>query len=74
MSAKDEFSFHEALHTAHVLICAWSDHVTDHPAVKGNKKLREAAENAERAMADVYQIIGAEKYSRFTAKRTRNPK
>lgn len=54
----DEFHQHEALHTAHVLINTWADHVLDSRFVEENPEIQAKAEAALVAMADVYQAIG----------------
>lgn len=58
MSEPDEFHAHEALHTAHVLMDCYGDHVCDHPFVKAHPGLQIAAEQAMEAMMEVYQSIG----------------
>lgn len=55
----DAFHAHEALHTAHVLMDCYGDHVADHPYVQANPELAGLAERAIEAMMDVYQAIGA---------------
>lgn len=54
-----EFYFHESLHTAHVLLCAWGEHVAESRAVMEDPDLLWLAEEATRAMAQFYQAIGA---------------
>lgn len=55
----DEFHQHEALHTAHVLMDTWSDHVADSRFVEAHPDIKKAAEGALDAMMKVYQAIGA---------------
>lgn len=54
-----DFYLHEALHTAHVLICTWGEHVLESKAVTDDPELTKLAEEASTAMAKVYQAIGA---------------
>lgn len=49
---------HEALHTAHVLICTWDEHVTQTACSEQFPDVRAAAEKAAEAMADLYQLVG----------------
>lgn len=55
----DAFHAHEALHTSHVLIDTWSDHVHDHPYVQANAELTKLASDAMDVMMRLYQAIGA---------------
>lgn len=55
----DAFYAHEALHTSHVLMDTWSDHVHDHPYVQANPELTKLASEALDAMMKLYQAIGA---------------
>ena len=52
------FGIHEALHTAHVVLCMFEDHVREHPAVSERPDIAELAEVASNALAEVYQAIG----------------
>lgn len=54
-----DFYLHEALHTVHVLICTWGEHVLESKAVTDDPELTKLAEEASTAMAKVYQAIGA---------------
>lgn len=56
--AASPFGIHEALHTAHVLIASYSDHVCDHPAVTERPEIAALADKAIEAMMDVYQALG----------------
>lgn len=52
------FGIHEALHTAHVLMDTYYDHVAEHPAVALRPDILTLAERAVEAMMDVYQALG----------------
>ena len=56
--ANDPFGIHEALHTAHVLMDSYGDHVCEHPAVTERHDIAELAERAMDAMMEVYQALG----------------
>lgn len=58
----DKFHQHEALHTAHVLICTWDDFVVLSEYVANNKKAHTACVEACDAMAKAYRIIGEEDF------------
>lgn len=53
----DEFHYHEALHTACVLMETFAEHVGEHPAVSQDKALGKLAEDAVSAMYQVYNAI-----------------
>jgi hypothetical protein len=56
--ANDPFGIHEALHTSHVLMDSYGDHVCDHPAVTERPDIADLADKAMHAMMEVYQAIG----------------
>lgn len=49
---------HEALHTTHVLMETFADHVIDTRCSEEFPDVREAAETAHQAMFYLYQLIG----------------
>jgi hypothetical protein len=49
---------HEALHTTHVLMDTFSNHVITTRCADEFGDVREAAQRAHRAMFDLYQLIG----------------
>lgn len=49
---------HEALHTAHVLLDTWDNHIVDTRCCDEFPDVKEAAEKAVTAMYLVYQLIG----------------
>lgn len=49
---------HEALHTAHVLLETWGQHVSDSRCAEEFPDVAVACEAAIAAMYNVYQIIG----------------
>lgn len=50
--------YHEALHTTHVLLCTFDEHVLNSYAVDRNPDLKELAEEISTSMAKLYQAIG----------------
>lgn len=52
------FGIHEALHTAHVMLDSFSDHVRDHPAVSERPEIAALADAAIETMMEVYQALG----------------
>lgn len=56
--ARCPFGIHEALHTSHVLIASFHDHVRDHPAVSERPDIAALADEALEAMMEVYQALG----------------
>lgn len=49
---------HEALHTAHVLIDTWDNHVIDTRCADEFPDVKKALLKAEQAMYHAYQLIG----------------
>ncbi len=49
---------HEAIHTSHVLLDTWNQHVTESACANKFNDVKLACEEAERAMQAVYQLIG----------------
>lgn len=49
---------HEALHTTHVLLDTFGNHVLDARCADEFPDVKAAAEKAEQALADLYQLIG----------------
>ena len=58
----DEFHEHEALHTAHVILDTWDNHVRNHPYVDADPELVELADKASDAMMALYRAIGAKSH------------
>lgn len=56
--ANSPFGIHEALHTAHVMLDSFFDHVREHPAVSERPEIAALADRAIAAMMDVYQALG----------------
>ena len=61
----DEFHYHEALHTASVLMETFSTHVAEHPAVTQDKALEKLAEEAVSAMYAAYNAISLARLDKF---------
>ena len=55
----DKFHQHEVLHTAHVLMDAWQNHIIDTVFLGAHRDIAQKAEEAINAMMQVYQSIGA---------------
>lgn len=53
----DQFSRHEALHTASIMMDMVEAHIIDHPALFYDE--RELADKAHQALFDLYQLIGS---------------
>ena len=51
---------HEALHMVSYLASAVEEEVVEHPAVAQNEEWLKLAQTAAKALADLYQAIGAE--------------
>ena len=51
--------YHEALHTAYVLLDTWEKHVMEAPATQDDEELKAQAEKAHQTMFDFYQMAGA---------------
>lgn len=65
MAADDEFGYHEALDRTHVLVSMLDDHVLSHPIIEGDADLKTQAEKAEKALGDLYQLIGRKSDAKF---------
>ncbi|WP_170386987.1 hypothetical protein [Ruegeria atlantica] len=53
-----DYSAHEALHTAYVLMDSYGSYVGEHPWVEANPEIAAKVETAMEAMMEVYQAIG----------------
>lgn len=53
-----DYSAHEAMHTASVLMDTYGTHVGEHPFVEANPDIAAKVESAIEAMMEVYQAIG----------------
>jgi hypothetical protein len=49
---------HEALHTTHVLLCTFDDHVLETRCADEFPDVKAAADKAHQALFDLYQLIG----------------
>lgn len=56
------FGCHEALHMASYLASAVDEQLHDHPAIAANPKWSALAQRAVEALAELYQVIGAEHF------------
>jgi hypothetical protein len=54
--------WHEALHTASLATDFFYDNVEEHPAVKHDHDLKEAAIKVTKALASFYQMVGQKSY------------
>lgn len=57
MAQIDEFGHHEALHTAYIITCMWSDFIEGHEAVSSNPELKAQSERISEELNDFYQAI-----------------
>ena len=53
------FGCHEALHTSSLLMDQVASQLMEHPAILQNKAWLQKAEEAHKALFDLYQAIGA---------------
>lgn len=67
MASDDEFGYHEALDRTHVLVSMLDDHILYHPVVEGDAEMKAQAEKAEKALGDLYQLIGRKIEAKFHA-------
>lgn len=51
------FGIHEALHATHIIRCIVEEQLENHPAIKLRPKLKEFANQAGDALAELYQGI-----------------
>lgn len=57
MAQPDELRRQEALHTAYIMTCMWSDFIEDHSTVSGNPELKAMAAQISEALNDFYQAV-----------------
>jgi hypothetical protein len=58
MAYNDEFGYHEVIHTAHIMITSWEDHIMGHGVVDIDEpKLKELGEKIETLMNEFYQEV-----------------
>ena len=57
MSSIGELGHQEALHTAYIMTCMWSDFIEDHEAVSSNPELKAMAERLSKELNDFYQTV-----------------
>jgi hypothetical protein len=65
----DEFHYHEAMHTAFVLMDAFGDHVAESQAVGKHPELKKLADEAVEAMYKAYNAIALLKIDLFAKKK-----
>jgi len=58
--------YHEVLHTAHIVSSMFDQFIREHPATQQSPALREAADSLSSALADFYQLAGAETAKEMT--------
>lgn len=58
MKAQDEFSRHEALHTAHLLSDMFDRHLLVHPAVTHDAVADRLAKAISERLGELYQALG----------------
>ncbi|BET60304.1 hypothetical protein GEO60473_33440 [Geobacter sp. 60473] len=67
MAKPDKLGHQEALHTAYIMTCMWSDFIENHEAVSSNPELKTQAERISEALNDFYQAVArvtVEKFAR----------
>lgn len=57
----DKYHYHEAIDRTHVFQASFEDHLATHPAIVGNEELKQKAEEIQKALGDLYQLIGNNK-------------
>ncbi|HMN13866.1 MAG TPA: hypothetical protein PKD55_16250 [Bellilinea sp.] len=60
-----ELSHQEALHTAYIMTCIWSDFIEDHKTVGENPELKAMAERISEELNDFYQAVGRVTVEKF---------
>jgi len=58
MSDYNDDYTHEAMHTTHVLLDTFANHVLETRCADEFADVKQAAEKAAQALADLYQLIG----------------
>lgn len=65
MAQTDELGHQEALHTAYIMTCMWSDFIEEHEAVSSNPELKAQAEQISEALNDFYQALARVTVEKF---------
>lgn len=64
----DEFHYHEAIHTAFVLMETFGNHVVEHPAVEQDPKLVAKGEHIVEKMYELYNELMLQRLDKFPDK------
>lgn len=67
MSSGDEFGHQEALHTAYIMTCMWSDFIEDHEVVSSDPKLKAQAERISEELNGFYQAVARVMDEKFSS-------
>ena len=65
MAYNDQFGYHEVIHTSHVMVCIWEDHILGHGVVEEDTELTELADRISSMMADFYQLVSNKSDEKF---------
>ena len=61
----DDYGYHELLHTAHIMLCSWDEHVCAHGVMNEEPDLSKAAEHISTLMMQFYQKVTIAREARF---------
>ena len=61
----DQFHYHEALDRTYVIGDIIGEQLTNHPVIQKHKDLKKKVKQAEKLLAEVYQLIGGISYTKF---------
>lgn len=65
MAQNDKFGYHEVVHLSSIISGLWEDEILEHGAVRENKKLKKAALEINKRLADFYQLSAQISYKNF---------
>ena len=61
----DEFHYHEILDRAHLLGLFLDVAFMAHPVIKEHKDMKKKVRKAQKALAELYQMVGGTSYQKF---------
>lgn len=66
MAYNDQFGYHEVIHTAHVILSMWEEHILGHGVVDIDEpELKELGEKISSLMSEFYQEISNKSDEKF---------
>lgn len=66
MAYNDQFGYHEVIHTTHVMLSMWEDHILGHGVVDVDEpELKDLGEKISSLMSEFYQEVSNKSDEKF---------